>query len=112
MFTREKVQWVRWCYHLPKSCPDQRQRTNALLTVPRADGRYSARAAAAILNVDVSTIADWCKMGRLEYLQEAPHHPRWITLTSECIAALRKPVRQRKPTLTKLAKKEYTGWAS
>jgi len=97
IFTREKVQWVRWRYHLPKSCPDPRQQTNALLTVPRADGRYSARAAAAILNVDVSTIADWCQTGRLEYLQEAPHHPRWITLTSECIAALRKPVRQRKP---------------
>jgi len=97
MFTREKVQWVRWRYHLPKSCPNQRQRTNALATMPRPDGRYSARAAATILNVDVSTIAEWCKTGRFEYLQEAPHHPRWITLTPEVIATLRKPVRQRKP---------------
>jgi DNA invertase Pin-like site-specific DNA recombinase len=89
-FTAAKVQWLRWNYALPRPQPlppDQ----------PRGDGRYSARAAAALLNVDVSTIAQWCNMGQLEYLQEASHHPRWITLTPERIAALRKPVRQRKP---------------
>jgi hypothetical protein len=47
--------------------------------------------------VDVSTIADWCRSGRLDAVQAAPHHPRWITLTPEIIATLRKPVRQRKP---------------
>jgi len=89
-FTGAKVQWIRWKYALPRphpSRPDQ----------PRGDGRYSARTAAALLNVDVSTIAEWCNAGRLESLQEAPHHPRWITLTPEHIAALRKPLRQRKP---------------
>jgi len=89
-FTAAKVQWLRWHYALPRphpSSPDQ----------PRGDGRYSARAAAALLNVDVSTIAQWCNAGQLEYLQEALHHPRWITLTPEYIAALRTPVRQRKP---------------
>ena len=89
-FTAAKVQWLRWNYTLPRRQPlppDQ----------PRGDGRYSARAAAALLNVDVSTIAQWCNTGQLEYLQEAPHHPRWITLTPEHIAALRKPVRQHKP---------------
>jgi hypothetical protein len=92
-FTQAKVQWVRWRYHLPKSCPNQRM---GAANAPRPDGRYSARAAAELLNVDVSTIAEWCQTGRLESIQEAPHHPRWITLTSERIAALRKPVRQRK----------------
>jgi hypothetical protein len=48
----------------------------------------------------VGTIADWCLAGRLDCLQAAPHHPRWITLTPERIAALRKPVRQRKPRRT------------
>jgi len=92
-FTRAKVQWLRWRYRLPKTRPEQRAPADA----PRADGRYSARAAAERLNVDVSTIADWCKAGRLEYRQEAPHHPRWISLTPELVAALRKPARQRKP---------------
>jgi DNA invertase Pin-like site-specific DNA recombinase len=92
-FSRTKVQWLRWRYRLPKTCPDQPPRPDA----PRADGRYSARAAASLLNVDVSTIADWCATGRLDALQDAPHHPRWITLTPEVLAALRKPVRQRKP---------------
>jgi hypothetical protein len=92
-FTQAKVQWVRWRYHLPKSCPNRR---TGVGIAPRPDGRYSARAAAELLNVDVSTIAEWCQMGRLESIQEAAHHPRWITLTPERIAALRKPVRQHK----------------
>jgi hypothetical protein len=61
------------------------------------EGRYSARAAAELLNVDVGTIADWALAGRLDAVQDAPHHPRWILLTPDTIAALRKPARQRKP---------------
>jgi hypothetical protein len=91
-FTASKVQWIRWKYALPRSCPEH---PLAHSDRPRGDGRYSARAAAELLNVDVGTIADWCHAGRLEYLQEAPHHPRWITLTPEVITALRKPVRRR-----------------
>lgn len=62
-----------------------------------ADGRYSARAAAQLLNVDVSTIADWCLAGHLDYVQEVTHGPRWVKLTPDVIATLRKPVKQRKP---------------
>jgi hypothetical protein len=91
-FPASNVQWIRWQYALPRSCPE---RPMAHADRPRGDGRYSARAAAERLNVDVGTIADWCNAGRLEYLQEAPPHPRWITLTPEVIAALRKPVRRR-----------------
>ena len=93
-FTRAKVQWLRWKYQLPRTRCD---RPAARPNDPRGDGRYSARAAADLLNVDVGTIADWCLAGRLECQQAAPHCPRWITLTAERIAALRKPVRQRKP---------------
>ncbi len=93
-FTAAKVQWIRWRYQLPRSRPAP---AAARADSPRADGRYTARAAAELLNVNVGTIAEWCIAGRLDYLQEAPHHPRWITLTPERIAALRKPVRQRKP---------------
>ena len=68
-----------------------------LLQGQRGDGRYSAQAAAALLNVTVYTIADWCKTGKLDGLQVAPHGPWWVTLTPEIIAALRKPRRQYKP---------------
>jgi hypothetical protein len=91
-FTASKGQWIRWKYALPRSCPG---RPMAPSDCPRGDGRYSARAAAQLLNVDVGTIADWCNAGRRESLQEAPHHPRWITLTPEVIAVLRQPVRRR-----------------
>ena len=91
-FTASKVQWIRWKYALPRSCPAH---PLAHSDRPRGDGRYAARAAAELLNVAVGTLADWCHAGRLEYRQEAPHHPRWITLTPAVIAAWRKPVRRR-----------------
>ena len=91
--TVASVQWLRWRYTAvrrhshPPSGPPPVQR----------EGRYSTRAAAELLNVDVGTIADWALAGRLDAVQQAPHHPRWILLTPETIAALRKPTRQRKP---------------
>ncbi|MBV7333526.1 recombinase family protein [Chloroflexi bacterium TSY] len=91
-FTHRMVSWLRYKYHIsshclvgPAACPDGQ----------RGDGRYSARKAAELLNVNVSTIAAWCKDGKLDYLQEHSHGPRWITLTPEIIDRLRKPVQQR-----------------
>jgi hypothetical protein len=92
-FTASKVNWIRTAYHIPSACP---QAPGVCPTGQRGDGRYSAKAAAALLNVDVSTIADWCNAGQLDYVQTAPHRPRWITLTPELITELRKPHRQRK----------------
>jgi hypothetical protein len=91
-FTASKVQWVRYAYHIPTGCPEG---PAACPGGQRGDGRYSARAAAELLNVNVSTIAEWCKSDRLDGLQEVPHGPRWIKLTPEIIAQLRKPVRRR-----------------
>jgi hypothetical protein len=45
--------------------------------------------------VTVSTIADWCKSGRLDGIQATPHGPWWVRLTPEIIERLRKPVRRR-----------------
>jgi DNA invertase Pin-like site-specific DNA recombinase len=93
-FTKAKVRWIRAAYGRALGCPAG---PRGAARAQRGDGCSSARAAAEVLNVDVSTIADWCRAGRLEYSQETPRGPRWIRLTPEEIVALRKPVRQRKP---------------
>lgn len=93
-FTASKVNWLRYAYGLQSGCP---LGPAACPSGQRGDGRYSAQAAAALLNVSVSTIADWCKAGKLDGLQVAPRGPWWVTLPPERIAALRKPRRQYKP---------------
>jgi DNA invertase Pin-like site-specific DNA recombinase len=90
-FTVSKIEWIRYAYHIPAGCPE---RPKAAPTGQRGDGRYSARAAAELLNVNVSTIADWCQAGILESVRSTPLGPRWITLTPEIITTLRKPVRR------------------
>jgi len=93
-FTASTVAWLRYAYAMPAGCPEA---PGVCPDGQRGDGRYAARAVADLLHVDVGTIADWCRTGRLEYVQQTPYSPRWVTLTPEGIAALRKPVRQRKP---------------
>lgn len=90
-FTDSKVKWIRYAYEIPLDCP---QGPGVCPDGQRGDGRYSARAAAQLLNVNVSTIADWCTSGILDSVQDRPHTPRWIALTPELIAQLRKPVSQ------------------
>ncbi len=93
-FSARKVTWLRSAYGITSGCPAG---PAACLMGQRGDGRWSAQAAAAQLNVSVSTIANWCKAGKLEGVQVTPHGPWWVALTPEVIAALRKPVRQSKP---------------
>jgi DNA invertase Pin-like site-specific DNA recombinase len=85
-FSPGKVGWLRCRYAIPTGCPE-----TTAADAPRGDGRYSARAVAALLNVNVSTIAAWCQSGQLDGLQAAPHGPWWIRLTPEIIAAKGKP---------------------
>ncbi len=90
-FTASKVDWIRAAYDIPLDCPEG---PGFCPSGQRGDGRYSALAAAELLNVNVSTIADWCNSGRLESVRASTHGPRWITLTPEIIAELRKPVQR------------------
>jgi DNA invertase Pin-like site-specific DNA recombinase len=92
LFTTGKVQWIRHAYAIPTGCPES---PAACPSGQRHDGRYTARAAAALLNVDVSTIATWCTSGQLDAVRAAPHGPRWIAVPPERIAVLRKPMKQR-----------------
>jgi len=91
-FTARKVQWIRFAHQINTACPSA---PGVCPTGQRGDGRYSARAAAELLNVNVSTIATWCDTGVLDSVQQVPHGPRWIKLTPELINRLRKPNRQR-----------------
>ncbi len=90
-FTASKVDWIRAAYGSPLDCPEG---PGFCPSGQRGDGRYSALAAAELLNVNVSTIADWCNSGRLESVRAGTQGPRWITLTPELIAELRKPVQR------------------
>jgi hypothetical protein len=90
-FTASKVDWIRGAYDIPLACPEG---PAFCPSGQRGDGRYWARAAAELLNVNVSTIADWCNAGILESVRAHPHGPRWITLTPEIIAQLRKPTQR------------------
>jgi hypothetical protein len=93
-FSARKVEGMRDAYGITSGGP------LGPVAVPqgqRGDGRSRAQAAAALLNVTVYTIADWCQTGKLDGLQGAPHGPWWGTLTPESLAALRKPRRPYKP---------------
>ena len=90
-FTASKVDWIRAAYDIPLDCPEG---PGFCPSGQRGDGRYSALAAAELLNVNVSTIADWCNTGRLECVRAGTQGPRWIRLTPEIIAELRKPVQR------------------
>jgi DNA invertase Pin-like site-specific DNA recombinase len=93
-FTDVRVQLVRRTYDIRTGCPES---PAACLDGQRGDGRYSARAAAELLKVSVSTIADWCKSGRLDGIQAVPRGPWWIRLTPESIAESRKPASRHSP---------------
>ena len=90
-FTASKVDWIRVAYSIPLACPEG---PGFCPSGQRGDGRYSALAAAELLNVNVSTIADWCNAGILESVRAHPHGPRWITLTPDIIEKLRKPTQR------------------
>jgi hypothetical protein len=92
-FTRLRVQRIRYDYKIPTICPHG---PAACPDGQRGDGRYSARAAAELLNVGVSTIAAWCRSGCLDGIRATSCGYWWIKLTPEIVAGLRKPVRQRR----------------
>jgi hypothetical protein len=91
-FTANKVQWIRYVHAIRSACPEG---PAACAQGERGDGRCSAQAAAKMLNVNVSTIAAWCKAGELDGVQAVPHGPWWVRLTPEDVTRLRKPVQRR-----------------
>lgn len=92
-FTVKKIQWVRYVCGIPSGCPEG---PGACARGERGDDRCSAQTAAKALNVDVSTIAAWCKSGCLNGIQATSHGPWWVLLMPEDITRLRKPVQRRR----------------
>jgi hypothetical protein len=90
-FSRSIVAQLRYSYSIISGCPEA---PAACTEGYRADGRCSAKTAAEMLNVTISTIVDWCQSGTLDGIQSAPYAPWWIKLTPEIIAGLRKPSRR------------------
>ena len=90
-FTQNIVAQLRYGYSIKSGCPEAPSACDGNY---RADGRCSAKTAAEMLNVNVSTIADWCHSGTLDGIQSAPYAPWWIKLTLEIVARLRKPTRR------------------
>ena len=90
-FTQNIVTQLRYSYSIMSYCPEA---PAACAGGYRADGRCSAKTAADTLNVNVSTIADWCHSGILDGIQSASYAPWWIKLTPEIVADLRKPTRR------------------
>jgi DNA invertase Pin-like site-specific DNA recombinase len=90
-FTASKIYWIRYANQITTNCPEA---PGACPTGQRGDGRYSTKAVAELLNVDVSTVSNWCEAGRLDCIRANPRGPRWIKLTPDIIQKLRKPIRQ------------------
>jgi DNA invertase Pin-like site-specific DNA recombinase len=91
-FTASKIQWIRYKHKIASACPAA---PSASASGQRGDGRYSVQSAAELLNINISTVVNWCKSGKLDGIQSMPHGPWWVRLTPEIIANLRKPTRQR-----------------
>jgi len=91
-FAASKIQWIRYKHKIASACPAG---PSACVSGQRGDGRYSVQSAAELLNINISTVVNWCKSGKLDGIQSVPHGPWWVRLTPEIIANLRKPTRQR-----------------
>ncbi len=91
-FTASKIQWIRHKHKIANACPAG---PSACVSGKRGDGRHSSQSAAKLLNINISTVVNWCKSGKLDGIQSVPHGLWWVRLTPEIIAQLRKPTRQR-----------------
>ena len=100
LFTENKVNCIRYSRGIPTTCPSKALGAGV---GQRGDGRYSTPAVAALLNVNRSTVAVWCRTGRLDAVRDTPQGSYWVKLTDETIAELRRrePLRNRRrpPTI-------------
>ncbi len=83
----QEAEIIRYSRGIPTTCPSKALGPGV---GQRGDGRYSTPAVAALLNVNRSTVAVWCRTGRLDAVRDTPHSSYWVKLTDEIIAELRR----------------------
>jgi DNA invertase Pin-like site-specific DNA recombinase len=94
--TPARIRGLRRDYGIATGSPE---RPMAVGQPQRADERYCVRAVAQLLHLDPSTVHDWCKAGRLDWVQPTPGGPRWIRLNPGDIERLRGSVHRRQPSV-------------
>jgi hypothetical protein len=57
---------------------------------------YTVSAAAQLLGVAYSCVHSWCRRGKVEFIQSAPHALRWVKLTEEDVVRLKQSAPPRK----------------
>ena len=79
-FSVSKIEYLRYSRRIKSNCKDLPSlRDNG----PRADGRYSTRQLAEILDVDPHTIFNWRRKGIIAGYQAKPNSPWWFRVSQE-----------------------------
>ncbi|MHC4458679.1 MAG: recombinase family protein [Planctomycetota bacterium] len=85
-FTVSKIKYLRYSRRITSTCKDLPSLRDK---GPRADGSYSTRQLAEILDVDPHTIFNWRKKGIINGYQAQANSPWWFKLSSEEIDQLK-----------------------
>lgn len=102
-FYRALIVGLRWRRGIAKVYARRRP---AGFSGRREDELYTLKAAAQVLGVAYSHVHSWCRRGKVEFIQPAPHGMRWVKLTDEDIIRLRQSVRPRKPNRPRRSKRK------
>jgi hypothetical protein len=79
-FSVSKIEYLRYSRRIKTNCKDLPSLKD---TGPRADGSYSTRQLAEILDVDPRTIFNWRSKGLINGYQAKPNSPWWFKLSQE-----------------------------
>jgi DNA invertase Pin-like site-specific DNA recombinase len=96
-FSAALVNKLRRSYGIVTGRPE---RPSVMNMRQRSDGRYSVKALAELLKVDISTVSQWCRQGHLDCVRETPRGPYWIMLSAAELSSLARPVCRRRAKRT------------
>jgi DNA invertase Pin-like site-specific DNA recombinase len=91
-FSVSKIEYLRYSRRIKTNCKDLPSLKD---TGPRADGSYSTRQLAEILDVDPRTIFNWRSKGLINGYQAKPNSPWWFKLSQEELDKLKEIVHNR-----------------
>ena len=91
-FSVSKIEYLRYSRRIKSNCKDLPSLKD---TGPRADGSYSTRQLAEILDVDPHTIFNWRRKGIITGYQAKPNSPWWFKASQEELDKLKEIVHNR-----------------